>query len=1140
MSHVPEPGAPMLPADADVRRRAIETLDRPLLIEAGAGTGKTTVLIDRLLHAIACGHVRAPAIVAITFTEKAAAELRLRLRQELELRAAAADATDAAGLRLRRAVTELHEARISTIHAFASTLLREHPVEAHLDPRFRMLDELESMQLQNAFWSRWIDSQLDDDTAAPLLRALVTSGVQLEPDVRALARALYENRDVAAVVQRPLAPVDMGPRLRALRDAMLVCVRHAEQACVDQSDKGYEHLRALAARLQALEDLDPESWPAVFLTELEMKPRLGRRDAWRPGQADASKEMRQRLQVALDDINQELANGVLRAGLVWVERYLAAYAGEKRQIGVLDFQDLLLLARALVGENLAVRRELSDGIGMLCVDEFQDTDPLQAEIAVFLAEGSGRAARWTDVQLGPKLFLVGDPKQSIYRFRRADLDVYARCRELVLASGGMALDIVQNFRSRPAVVQWVNATFSTLFGPDAEDPSAPRHVDLVPAPECLQHPGVWIVRGATPESDGEGAADAARRAEADALARFVHAAIQAGWPVRDGAARRALRAGDIAILFGRTSGIEIYEEALRGAGLPFRQEGGKLFFQRQEVRDVLHALAACDDPLDELSIVAALRSTLFGISDVELWQHRARHASFDYRIELPAGAPLAAAFATLASLHAERQGRGVAATIESLLARTHQRAVCAARAHGERVWSNLEMLVRQARAFEVARPVGLREFVRSFRELDEDPPKLAEWVPDQEGSEHLRLLTVHMAKGLEFPCVVLANLGGRASTQSPNVLYDRTSGVTEFRLRAGDALCTFATAGYEVAARRERARDRSEDRRLLYVAATRARDYLVLGAFGAKPDGYLEMLQGVPGALGGAAFGPLGDPAAGDHWLRPGAGEAVPAWCVLDAARLPAVTRTALPAPPADVDARLRERREWSAQHAARIAAGAGFDVANAQVAAIGMGSERNPVVAEAAPEETRVCPDAHRVGVLTHRALAAGFAPASPPTPRLPTDVPPVVVASSVLASSVSASSAASDDARLDDLVHRVLARHQGLDLETEIRGLVGNAAAWELRRLGPGVQRIWRDVRWIARVGSRLFDEVLDLVFEENGGLVVVDYTLRDRSSCSAVSAAADHERRRLAVSATGIPVREVGTFFLRTGDYIALTED
>jgi hypothetical protein len=154
------------------------------------------------------------------------------------------------------------------------------------------------------------------------------------------------------------------------------------------------------------------------------------------------------------------------------------------------------------------------------------------------------------------------------------------------------------------------------------------------------------------------------------------------------------------------------------------------------------------------------------------------------------------------------------------------------------------------------------------------------------------------------------------------------------------------------------------------------------------------------------------------------------------------------------------------------------------------------------------------------------------------PTVVPPDVMPRDVMPRDVMPGDALSNDAQLDDALHRVLARHHGLDLETEIRGLVGNAAAWELRRLGPAVQRIWRDVRWIARVGARRFDDVLDLVFEENGGLVVVDYTLRDRSSCSTAREAADQELRRLAVAASGIPVHEVGTFFLRTGDYIALT--
>jgi ATP-dependent helicase/nuclease subunit A len=904
--------------DAEARRAAIETLDRPLLVEAGAGTGKTTLVVERILHALAIGAARMPGVVAITFTEKAAAELRLRLRLQLEARLDDERLAGPPRARLGRALVELDRASVSTIHAFAAGLLRARPVQAGIDSRFRTLDELESAHLFGAFWKSWMDAHVDDEATAAQLGAALLAGVRLEPDLQRLSRELDAQRDLIAGLEVRV-PGDLASRLQAFVAGVEAARAHADSHCRDAADRGVANLRATAARLAPFARLPTESRLGLFLESLQIDARAGRADGWDPGAAATNKALRRALRDELAALRQAISDRLLHGVFAWLRRFAADYGREKQRRGVLDFQDLLVYARRLLQDDVAVRRELGDRIDLLCVDEFQDTDPLQAEIVWLLAESGPPAPRWHDAVVGPKLFLVGDPKQSIYRFRRADPEVYERCAERVLASGGLRLDIVRNFRSRPAVIDWVNGVFATLFAPG----DGPRHVPLAAGPDALATPAVWRLQPAY----GDGGAEAERRAEAAAIVAWVARALRDRWPVRDGDGVRPLAARDIALLFARTSGVEIYEAALRAAGLPFQQEGGRQFFERQEVRDVLQALAAIDDPHDEVAVIATLRSPLFGVTDPELWLHRAHHGGFVY-LQPPVESPLAARLDLLAALHAERHADGVAGTITRLLDRTGARAFHAAQPHGAQALANLEMLQRHARQFEAAHGAGLREFVRALADIDRDAPRVAEWAPQDEEENRIRVLTVHMAKGLEFACVVLANVGARGSSRPPAFVVDRLAAKLEVKFAPTDAEQPLQTAGFEALQARERQRDDAEERRLLYVAATRARDYLVVPEPGpGGGGGFAKLLRAAPAALGdGGPLGPFVD-----------AGSAVPAAraCVVAAADLPAP----VPQRPPGVDRRDLEaasarRAAWAAHHAARLrAGGAPADVAAAPVA---------------------------------------------------------------------------------------------------------------------------------------------------------------------------------------------------------------
>lgn len=1075
-----------VPVDDEVRQRVVETLDRPIVVEAGAGTGKTTLLVSRLLHALEHGAAEMPGVVAISFTEKAAAELRLRLRQALERRALDAGLPDPSRARLRRALRGLHRARISTIHAFASTILRERPAEARLDPQFRVLDELESLQIQRAFWRRWIETELERAPDHDVLHTVLATGVQLEPDLQRLALALDDNRDVEPMLRLPAAPHDLEAKMRAVWKAVRQCREHAEAFCRDPEDKGLRDVRRLARRLEALDELAVASWPAVFVPELRVSVTAGRRDAWAPGAADENKARRLRIQQQLADLRQALADGVLRAAIVWLRRFLQAYAQEKHRLGVLDFQDLLLQARTLLQDDLAVRAELGTRIQMLCVDEFQDTDPLQAELVIMLAEEGRPAPRWHDVRVSSKLFLVGDPKQSIYRFRRADLDVYARCCDIVKRCGGEIFDVVQNFRSRPAILQWVNGVFAQLFESDGSR-AQPRAVDLVASASASERPALWVVTpAARPEHDGGAgaSADTWRSEEARALALLIVRALDEGWSVRAGHESRPLEPRDVALLFARTAGVELYEDALRAVGLPFRQEGGRLFFQRQEIRDVLHALAAIDDPQDALAVVAALRSPLFGVSDQELWMHRRAHGSFSY-LQPCEGSPLHAPLGVLHRLHAERHTLDVEGCVARLLAYTAARAVYAARPHGERCVANFETLMRQARAFASTRAVGLREFVNTLRDLDDETPRLAEWSPEEERADRVRLLTVHMAKGLEFPFVALANLGARANLQQPPLVYDRVEALAQVRLRVSDVRTHLATRGFEATARLEREREAAEEKRLLYVAATRARDYLVVGSFGGqRPEGLLKTLRGVPGALGETAFAHLGQ---AQRAPQSGAGTSA-SWCVVAADELPAARhRPSGRATGAEVESRLQARRRWIAEHDAR----------RARLASGASAWRRDPAASGPGCGQA----DTDCVERVTRRLLE-----------RLPEHA----------------------DAELIEAATRDAARRALVESRAdEIASLVHGARTSEVAARARAATRAWRGVRLVRATRTGFVEAKLDLVFEGEGGCVLVHYTAESLEAASEALCAALLQRAWV-LSGAGRRVVEAGNFHLYESAY------
>ncbi len=808
----------------DAARAAVrDDLDDTLFLEAGAGSGKTTSLVERFVALVAAG-VPADRIAAVTFTEKAAGELADRVRQALEHEG------DQASL------DRLDRAAIGTLHAFAQRILNEHPIEAGLPPRLEVLDEISSQVAFEERWDAFVDQLLEDEAVEVPLRMLLASGIDLR-HLRDVALAFADNWDLVAerMAERPpVAPLELDEVLAVLEAAVAM-----GDICTDPDDKLLSRLETLAgwgARLRAAADddsrlalLSGSERPSTKVT------RVGRQGSWRSieGVRDAVAALGERCDAIRRDVQNVAIGHVADA----IGRFTVAGAEERRRAGRLEFHDLLVLARAVLRDpehGPAVRAAVRDRYQRLLLDEFQDTDPIQVELATLLAADPGdEAGDWRKAKVEPgRLFFVGDPKQSIYRFRRADIEVFLAARERLAAS---VHRLTTNFRTTAPVLDWVNHVFERLIVPEpgsqpAYEPLHAHRTEAAPVGPSVAMLGGVAHPAATP-------ADELRRAEAVDAAEMARRVVAEGWSVAQGAGWRPARWGDVAVLLPARTSLRQLEQALESADVPYRAETSSLVYGTGEVRDLLMVARAVDDPTDSLAVVAALRAPAFGCGDDDLYTWRVQHRGWwDHQGPMPAGAPpdhpVAAGLAWLGALHRERLWLAPSQVLERIVAERRLFEVAFVHPRPRDLWRRLRFVIDQTRAWEDAGGVTLRQYLEWVRLLGAEGSRVLETVLPETDDDAVRILTVHGAKGLEFPVTILSGL--------TTLLRARPAGVrVRFPAGGGWALklgTDVRTEEFEAGEALEEQMDRHERLRLLYVAATRARDHLVVSVHRKEPS----------------------------------------------------------------------------------------------------------------------------------------------------------------------------------------------------------------------------------------------------------------------------------------------------------------
>jgi len=850
--------------DGAARKRIRESLEESLLVEAAAGTGKTSELVRRMVAVLAKGLTKVERIVAVTFTRKAAGELKLRLRQELDRARENASGREEIG-NLEGALERLEEARIGTIHSFCAEILRERPVEAKVDPAFEELNEFEAPRLYGQAFRGWVQERLAESSPG-LRRALIRLAAAEGRDRRTPMERLEETgwgliewRDLRAPWRRE--PFERDAEIDVLAGAVRELAA-ASAACPNPRDylrMDLEPAREAASRMERAESVRSRDYDGLegllvkLLGDLRRRKRKGsgffaatvsrtevvsRRDALMGGLED----FRRRAEADLAAALQEEMGGL-------VDRYEEL----KRRSGRLDFQDLLIRARNLIRDNPDVRRHLQGQFTHLFVDEFQDTDPVQMEILLLLAADDPAETDWLKARPAPgKWFAVGDPKQSIYRFRRADVALYQQLRENLRQRDVALVHLRQSFRAVRPIQEFVNAAMA----PEMTGEAASGQPEYVPLAEHRQansrQPCLVALPAPRPYRGEQIRKQAVEACLPDAVAAFVEWLLrQSGWQVSDpeeNGREVAVEPRHIAILFRRflSFGDDMtrdYLRALEAREIPHLLLGSKSFHRREEVETLRAALTAVEWPDDELSVFAALRGSLFAISDAVLLRYKDRFRRLEpfRRAEEARGepdfGPVAEALGTLAELHRKRNRRPLAETIQLLLEAARAHAGFVLRPAGAQVLANVHRVCDLARNYELAGGISFRGFVEELA-AQAEKNQSAEAPALEEAAEGVRLLTVHTAKGLEFPVVILADITANLARQHPERRVDAASGLCATRL--------LGCAPHELLDHEaeEAARDRAEGMRLAYVAATRARDLLVVPAVGdGAMDGWIAPLN---------------------------------------------------------------------------------------------------------------------------------------------------------------------------------------------------------------------------------------------------------------------------------------------------------
>jgi len=832
------------PDDIKFRQMIVQELDASMLVEAGAGSGKTMSLVNRMLALIGEGKCTVDRMAAVTFTRKAAAEMKGRFQIRLE--EALRKEKDA--LRKGRYQSALQKMELlfsGTIHSFCARLLRERPIEARLDPDFKELEEEENAILKDRCWSEYLEGL--QGTGTPALETVLELGID-PSELMDTYRNITLFPEVE-VVRKKLDLPDFGKEKRLLRKYLNDAAAGLPGTVPEKGwDDLQDILRQALRQIKHL-DLNRDQNFIKVITGLNKSAKVTQ-NRW------PDKEVAKEEQARFDGFREEVITPSLKRWQEYCHYFIMEliipvvdyFRRFREKNSLMNFHDLLFEAALLLRGNPEVRRYFQERFTHILIDEFQDTDPVQAEVILYLTGDDPEEKSWHRVKVKPgNLFIVGDPKQSIFRFRRADIDTYNEVKRVIKDSGGLVISLTTNFRSLASVCDWINPIFKKKL-PVKGDQYQPAFEPLSP---YKQTKGGGIKRNTINKVYWNNQAEAARQ-DAERIALWIDWALRGNFKiiraeeeVADGK-NDSPGPGDFMVLLRYKAHLPIYARALEARGIPYEISGGGAFNESEEILHLLNLLAAIAKPEDQVALAATLRGPFYGVSDDLLYRFRSEGGTFyflapkDQCKDEEARKQIEAIFAEFREFYHWARTKPPGAAFIQILDRLGIVPLTMTREMGESRTGNLLKFL-EISFWEASR--GITSFGEMVDRLHEyySEIEVEEMSVEPGKKDVVRIMNLHKAKGLEAPVVFLAD-PLKYTAHDPDLHISRLEkqglGFFVAYRRKGEYVDEIVglPPDWQKYVELEQKYQEAEADRLLYVATTRAKQLLVISRYPEKED----------------------------------------------------------------------------------------------------------------------------------------------------------------------------------------------------------------------------------------------------------------------------------------------------------------
>jgi len=827
--------------DKNAREKIRNQLDWNFFVEAGAGSGKTYCLVERMVNLIKKGKANMENIAAVTFTRKAAAELKERFQIKLE-NSLSEDISMSADEKknILNALFNLEQIYIGTIHSFCSKILRERPVEAGVDPEFEEIEEEKDYFFAEQAWSDFID--YSNENGDKTLKLMEEYGIEIN-DLKDTYHSFIQYSDVE-IETADIAKPDFSEAKIAISLFLSLFKDILPQKA---PAKGWDGLQSILRKSITYINSGYLNSNRLFVRILNEMNKTFEivQNRWPDGNG---KECREKMLQFQNDILKP----VLKSWQEYMHKPLAEfikkgadfYSNWRNSRSILNFEDLLTVTSDLLRENSEVRKYFKRKFTHILVDEFQDTDPIQAEIIFFLTGKNITETDWKNIILeSGALFLVGDPKQSIYRFRRADIDIYNIVKKMFSGERCEVLPLFSNFRSLPFMQDLVESVFKNIM-PDKEDPYQAKYFPLNTTRKAEDAYDFWVFENNTCKVYRCNASEITQT-DAAKVAAWIYSSVNAG-EVKLQRTQDELRTGltqkpeysDFLILTKKRQSLGIYARALEKNGIPYDISGGLVFNESLEIGEILKLFKAIDDEKDPVALVTVLRGLFFGISDELLYNFKKTGGKFSYYSLVPDGFIMfTEAFKRLKEYKEIINKNKPAVAAEIIIEKSGIIPLALSEEEGLTKAGNIYKAIELLKNFEAEKIETFYDLTKNMEEMlkNKEIESMSLLVSKK---NVVRLMNLHKAKGLEAPVVILADPMGETRYFEPQYHISRTRD----KKAKGYFSIVRPTSNYssEILGippdwssklEEEKKYGEAERRRLDYVAVTRAKNILAVSTY---------------------------------------------------------------------------------------------------------------------------------------------------------------------------------------------------------------------------------------------------------------------------------------------------------------------